>query len=127
MRRDKLLPFEGSTRLATIDLAPHPRPTDDGQVTVLTSTEDELVVEQAEARGRMVNALVGDDPLALTPESLHMMHLRLNRFYGDITISWQCHRVREVKPESALRSIKKRYSNSKTFSADCNTMKQRIF
>ncbi len=47
--------------------------------------------------------------------------------YGYITISWQDHQVREVKPEGALRSIKKRYSNSKTFSADCNTMKQRIF
>jgi hypothetical protein len=46
---------------------------------------------------------------------------------GYITISWQDHQVREVKPEGALRSIKKRYSNSKTFSADCNTMKQRIF
>ena len=30
----------------------------------------------------MANVLVGDDSLAFTPESLHMMHLRLNRFYG---------------------------------------------
>ncbi|MGB2259144.1 MAG: hypothetical protein ACPH5W_06735, partial [Candidatus Puniceispirillaceae bacterium] len=101
--------------------------TDDGQVTVFTSTEDELVIEQTEARGKMVNGLVGDDPLAPTPESLHEMHLRLNRFSGYITILWQDHKMREVKPEGALRSIKKRYSNSKTFSADCNTMKQRIF
>ena len=43
-------------------------------------------------------ALVGDDPLALTPESLHVMHLRLNRFSGYITTSWQDHQVREVKP-----------------------------
>ncbi len=127
VRRVKLLPFERSTRLAAIDLMPHPRSTDDGRVTVFTSTEDELVIEQTEARGKMVNALVGDDPLALTPESLHVMNLRLNRFSGYITISWQDHQVREVKPEGALRSIKKRYSNSKTFSADCNTMKQRIF
>ena len=127
VRRVKLLPFERSTRLAAIDLMPHPRSTDDGRVTVFTSTEDELVIEQTEARGKMVNALVGDDPLALTPESLHVMNLRLNRFSGYITISWQDHQVREVKPEGAVRSIKKRYSNSKTFSADCNTMKQRIF
>ena len=127
VRRVKLLPFERSTRLAAIDLMPHPRSTNDGRVTVFTSTEDELVIEQTEARGKMVNALVGDDPLALTPESLHVMNLRLNRFSGYITISWQDHQVREVKPEGALRSIKKRYSNSKTFSADCNTMKQRIF
>jgi len=127
VRRVKLLPFERSTRLAAIDLMPHPRSTDDGRVTVFTSTEDELVIEQTEARGKMVNALVGDDPLALTPESLHVMNLRLNRFSGYITISWQDHQVREVKPEGALRSIKKRYSNSKTFSADSNTMKQRIF
>jgi hypothetical protein len=127
VRRVKLLPFERSTRLAAINLMPHSRSTDDGRVTVFTSTEDELVIEQTEARGKMVNALVGDDPLALTPESLHVMSLRLNRFSGYITISWQDHQVREVKPEGALRSIKKRYSNSKTFSADCNTMKQRIF
>jgi len=127
VRRVKLLPFEHSTRLAAIDLMPHSRSTDDGRVTVFTSTEDELVIEQTEARGKMVNALVGDDPLALTPESLHVMNLRLNRFSGYITISWQDHQVREVKPEGALRSIKKRCSNSKTFSADCNTMKQRIF
>ena len=127
VRRVKLLPFERSTRLAAIDLMPHPRSTNDGRVTVFTSTEDELVIEQTEARGKMVNALVGDDPLALTPESLHVMNLRLNRFSGYITISWQDHQVREVKPEGALRSIKKRCSNSKTFSADCNTMKQRIF
>ena len=127
VRRVKLLPFEHSTRLAAIDLMPHPRSTNDGRVTVFTSTEDELVIEQTEARGKMVNALVGDDPLALAPESLHVMNLRLNRFSGYITISWQDHQVREVKPEGALRSIKKRYSNSKTFSADCNTMKQRIF
>ena len=35
--------------------------------------------------------------------------------------------MREVKPEDALFSIKKRYSNSKTLYADCNTMKQCIF
>ena len=56
----------------------------------------------------MVNALVGDDLLALTPESLHVMHLRLNRFSGYITISWQDHQKREVKPEDAVYSIKKR-------------------
>ena len=127
VRRVKLLPFERSTRLAAIDLMPHPQSSDDGRVTVFTSTEDELVIEQTGSRGKMVNALVGDDPLALTPESLHVMNLRLNRFSGFITISWHDHQVREVKPEGALRSIKKRYSHSKTFAADCNTMKQRIF
>ena len=75
VRRVKLLPFERSTRLAAIDLMPHPRSTDDGRVTVFTSTEDELVIEQTEAQGKMVNALVGDDPLALTLESLHVMNL----------------------------------------------------
>ena len=127
VRRVKLLPFERSTRLAAIDLMPHPRSSDDGWMTVFTSTEDELVINQTESRGKMVNALVGDDPLALTPGSLHVMNLRLNRFSGYITISWHDHQVREVKPEGALRSIKKRYSHSKTFAADCNTMQQRIF
>ena len=75
----------------------------------------------------MVNALVGDDPLTLTLESLHVMHLRLNSFSCYIAISWQDHQVREVKPECALRSVKKRLSNSKSFAADCSTMKQQIF
>ena len=97
------------------------------RVTQFTATEDELIIEQTESHGKMVNALVDDDPLALTPESLHVMHLRLNRFSGYIAISWQDHQVREVKPEGALRSVKKRYSNSKSFAADCSTMKQRIF
>jgi hypothetical protein len=127
VRRVKLLLFERSTRLAAIDLMPYPRSSDDGRMTVFTSTEDELVIKQTESRGKMVNALVGDDPLALTPESLHVMNLRLNRFSGYINISWHDHQVREVKPEGALRSIKKRYSQSKTFAADCNTMQQRIF
>ena len=125
--RVKLLLFELSTRLATIDLMPHPRSSDDGRVTVFTSTKDELVSEQTEPRGKMVNALVGDDQFALTPKSLHVMNLRLNQFSGDITISWHDHQMREVKPDGALRIIKKRYSHSKTFAAYCNTMKQCIF
>ena len=80
-----------------------------------------------ELHGKMVNALVVDDPLALTLKLLHVMHLRLNRFYGYIAISWQGHQVREVNLERALRSVKKRYSNSKSFAADCRTMKLRIF
>jgi len=127
VRRVKLLPFERSTRLAAIELTPRPRAADNGQVTVFAASEDELVITQNEARGQMVNALVGDDPLALTPESLYTMELRLNRFSGYISIAWHDHQVRDVKPEGALRSIKKRFSNTKTFAADCNTMKQRIF
>ena len=96
-------------------------------MTQFTATEDELIIEQNESHGMMVNALVDDDPLALTPESSLVMHLRLNRFSGYITISWQNYQVREVKLEGALRSVKKRYSNSKSFAADCSTMKQRIF
>ena len=80
VRRVKLLPFERSTRLAAIELTPYLGSTDDGRVTQFTATEDELIIEQTESHGMMVNALVDDDPLALTPESLHVMHLRLNRF-----------------------------------------------
>ena len=80
VRRVKLLPFERSTRLAAIELTLHPGSTDDGRVTQFTATEDELIIEQTESHGKMVNALVDDDPLALTPKSLHVMHLRLNRF-----------------------------------------------
>ena len=126
VRRVKLLPFERSTRSAAIDLMPRPRSTDDSQVAVFTSIEDELVIEQTEARGKMVNALVGDDSLAFTPESQHVIHLQLNRISGDITISWQDYQVREVKPEGALRSIKT-LQQLKTFSVNRNTMKQRIF
>ena len=108
VRRVKLLPFERSTLLVSIELTPHLRSTDDGRVTRFTATEEELTIEQTKSHGKMVNALVDDDPLALTPESLHVMHLRLNRFSGYITISWQDHQVREIKPEGALRSVKKR-------------------
>ena len=85
-RRVKLLLFERSTRLAAIDLMPHPRSSDHGRVTVLTSTKYELVSEQIEPRAKMVNAPVGDDPLALSPESIRVMCLRLNQFSGHITI-----------------------------------------
>ena len=127
VRRVKLLPFERSTCLATFELTPHPGSTDDGRAIQFTATEDERVVEQTESHGMMVNALVDDDPLALTLESSHVMHLRLNRFSGYSAISCQDHQVRDVKPEGALRSVKKRYSNSKSFAADRSTMKQRIF
>ena len=127
IRRVKLLPFERSTRLAAIELTPHLGSTDDSRVIQFTATEDERIIEQTKSHGMMVTALVDDDPLALAPESLHVMHLRLNRFSGYITISRQDHQVLEVKPEGALRSVKKRYSNSKSFAADCSTMKQRIF
>ena len=56
-------------------------------MTQFTAIEDELIIEQTESHGKMVNALVDDDPLALTPEALQFMHLRLNRFSGYITIS----------------------------------------
>ena len=96
-------------------------------MTQFTATEDELIIEQTESHGKMVNALVDDDPLALTPGSFHVMYLRLNRFSSYIMISWQDNQVREIKPEGAFRSVKNRYSNSKSFAADCSTMKQRIF
>jgi hypothetical protein len=68
VRRVKLLPFERSKRLAAIELTPHPGSNDDGWVTQFTATEDELVIEQTKSHGKVVNALVGDDPLALTLE-----------------------------------------------------------
>ena len=68
VRRVKLLPFECSKRLAAIELTPHPGSNDDRRVTQFTATEDELVIEQTESRGKIVNALVGDDLLVLTPK-----------------------------------------------------------
>ena len=127
VRRVKLLPFESSTRLAAIELTPYPGSTNDGWVTQFTATGGELIIEQTESYGKMVNAPVDDDPLALTLASLHVMNLRLNRFSGYIAMSWQNHQVREVKPEGAWCSVKKRHSNSKSFAADCSNMKQRIF
>ena len=104
----KLLPFGRNTRLAAIELTPHPGSIDNGRVTQFTATEDELIIWQTELHGKMLNALVDDDPLAPTLESLHVMHLRLSRFSGNIAISWQNHLVREVKQEGALRNVKKR-------------------
>jgi hypothetical protein len=67
VHRVELLPFERSTRPAATELTPHPGSTDAGRVTQFTAIEDELIIEQTESHGKMVNALVDDDPLALTP------------------------------------------------------------
>ena len=84
-RRVKLLLFERSTRLAAIDLMPHPRSSDHGRVTVFTSTKYELVSEQIEPRAKMVNAL-----LVMTRWHSAQVNscecLRLNQFSGHITI-----------------------------------------
>ena len=88
VQRVKLLPFERRTLLAASYLMPRLRSSDDGRVKPFTSAEDELVIEQTESLGKMVNALAGDDLLALIPESLSVMSLRSNRFSGYITSSW---------------------------------------
>ena len=98
VRRVKLLPFERSTRLAATELTPYLGSTDDRRVMQFTATKDELIIEQTESLGKMVNVLVDNDLLALTPVSLHFMNLRLNRFSSYIAILWQDHQVRKVKP-----------------------------
>ena len=57
----------------------------------------------------MVNALVGDDTLALPLESLHVMDLQLNRFSSYITISCRiirCVRSSEKAPCVASKNAK---------------------
>ena len=96
MQRVKLLPFEQFAWRQLPDAAFDP---------MFTSAEDELVIEQT-VLGKMVNALVGDCWHS-SQNRFRVMNLRLNQFSGHITISWHDHQVREVKPEGALRSIKK--------------------
>jgi hypothetical protein len=72
-------------------------------------------------------AVNGDDPYVETPTNAHEMNIRLNRVSGRVQVDWHWHEVRDYLPLGAIRSIKKRYSDHKLFTADCDVMRQRLF
>ena len=75
----------------------------------------------------MVHAVIGDDPFAKTPVNLHEVKLQMNRFSGALKIDWYWHQVCDYRPLGAIRAVKKRYSDHKSFTADCYLMKKRLF
>ena len=75
----------------------------------------------------MVFAVNGDDPFVETPTNDHEINIWLNRVSGRVQVDWHCHEVRDYLPLGAIRSIKKRYSDHKLFTADCDVMCQRLF
>ena len=75
----------------------------------------------------MVFAVNGDDPYVETPTNAHEMNIRLNRVSGRVQVDWHWHEVRDYLRLVAIRSIKKRYSDHKLFTGDCDVMRQRFF
>ena len=73
------------------------------------------------------SAVLGDNPFAKTPVNLHEVKLQMNRFSGALKIDWYWHQVRDYRPLGAIRAVKKRYSDHKSFTADCDLMKKRLF
>jgi hypothetical protein len=60
-------------------------------------------------------------------ETVERVALEMNRFSGAIEVDWQWHQVRDFRPATAIRTVKKRYSDRKRFAADCDLMKKRLF
>ncbi|MDC0102529.1 hypothetical protein OAJ39_09090 [Alphaproteobacteria bacterium] len=75
----------------------------------------------------MVFVVKGDDPYVETPTNEHEMNIRLNRVSGRVQVDWHWHEVRDYLPFGAIRSINKRYSYHKLFTADCDVMRQCLF
>ena len=75
----------------------------------------------------MVFAVNGDDPYVETPTNEHEINIRLNRVLGRVQVDWHWLEVRAYLPLGAIRSIKKRFSDHKSFTADCDVMRQRLF
>ena len=61
------------------------------------------------------------------PTNAHEMNIRLNRVSGRVQVHWHWHEVRDYLPLGAIRSIGKRYSHHKLFTADCYVMRQCLF
>ena len=55
------------------------------------------------------------------------MNIRLNRVLGRVQVKWHWHEVLYYLPLGAIRSVEKRYSQHKLFTADYDVMRQRLF
>ena len=119
-----------SKRIDTAALSPTNAPVtgmDDGDNIEFSTSDDELFVSSVSRSWPMVHAVIGDDPFAETPQRVNEMNMQLNRFSGAVRIDWRWHEVRDYLPVGAIRSIKKRYTDRKIFTADCDLMKQPLF
>ncbi len=140
--RVRLVPIERERRTASFDLvrpltrvdtaASLPRKTpatgmDEGDNVEFSTSDDELFISSVSRFGPMVHAVIGQDPFAETPQRVSEMKMQLNRFSGAVRIEWRWHEVRDYLPVGAIRSIKKRYTDQKIFTADCDLMKQPLF
>ena len=51
--------------------------------------------------------------------------MQMNLFSGALKIDWYWHQVHNYRPLGAIRAVKKRYSDHKSFTADCDLMKKK--
>ena len=96
-----------------------------GDLIDFATNQDDLWISKVSQSGPMVFAVNGDDPYVETPTNEHEMNIRLNRVLGRVQVDWHWHwhEVRDYLPLGAIRSIKKRYSDHKLFTADCDVMR----
>jgi hypothetical protein len=122
-----MVPIEQNRRMASLDFIKNmPQPAN-GDLTDFTTNEDDLWISKLSQSGPMVFAVNGDDPYVETPTNAHEMNIRLNRVSGRVQVDWHWHEVCDYLPLGAIRSIKKRHSDHKLFTADCDVMRQRLF
>jgi hypothetical protein len=120
----RLVPTARTRPMASLDLA---RDAAAGIEPEIRTSDDMLYVRRSAQSGPMIHAVIGDDPFAKTPVNLHEVKLQMNRFSGGLKIDWYWHQVRDYRPLGAIRAVKKRYSDHKSFTADCDLMKKRLF
>lgn len=120
----RLVPAARNRPMASLGLA---RDAAAGMEPEIRTSDDMLYVRRSAQSGPMIHAVIGDDPFAKTPVNLHEVKLQMNRFSGALKIDWYWHQVRDYRPLGAIRAVKKRYSDQKSFTADCDLMKKRLF
>jgi len=125
--RVRMVPIERSRRLPAFDFIQNAPVSPDGDIIDFAASDDDLRISKTSQSGPMVYAVVGDDPYVETPTNAHEMTVQLNRISGRVQVDWHWHEVRDFLPVGAIRSIKKRYSDHKSFAADCDVMQQRLF
>ena len=120
----RLVPAARNRPMASLDLA---RDAAAGMEPEIRTSDDMLYVRRSTQSSPMIHAVIGDDPFAKTPVNLHEVKLQMNRFSGALKIDWYWHQVRDYRPLGAIRAVKKHYSDHKSFTADCDLMKKRLF
>jgi len=131
--REQMVPIDRNRRMSSLGLISSldfiqnmPQPAN-GNLIDLTTSEDDLWISKVLQSGPVVFAVNGDDPYVETPTNAHEINFRLNRVSGRVQVGWHWHELLVYLPLGAIRSIKKRYSYHKSFTADCDVMRQRLF